>query len=83
MAGTTRAPSAWFNSVDVMDKPIVKGPVDGNAFAVLGAVKKALKEAGQGDKVAEFMQRATAGDYNTLLSVAMEYVDFDLDGGAR
>ncbi len=63
-----------------MEKPIVKGPVNGNAFAVLGAVKKALKAAGQGDKVAEYMRRATAGDYNNLLAVSMEYVDFDLEG---
>ncbi len=63
-----------------MDKPIVKGPVDGNAFAVLGAVKKALEQAGQGNKVAEYMRRATAGDYNHLLAISMEYVDFDLEG---
>jgi hypothetical protein len=25
-----------------MKKPVVKGPVDGNAFAVLGAAKRAL-----------------------------------------
>ena len=61
-----------------MEKPIVKGPVDGNAFAVMGAVSKALNKAGQRDKVKEYMDKAMSGDYNHLLRVSMEYVDFDL-----
>lgn len=46
---------------------------DGNAFAILGAVSKALRKA----KVdpAEFMASATSGDYNHLLATAMRYVD--------
>ena len=60
------------------EKPVVRGPVDGNAFAVMGAVTRALKKAGQGDKVAEYQQRAMAGDYDHLLAVSMEYVDFEL-----
>ena len=59
-------------------KPVVTGPVDGNAFAVMGAVIKALKAAGQGDKVDAYKEKAMSGDYNTLLQVSMEYVDFDL-----
>jgi hypothetical protein len=60
------------------EKPVVTGCVDGNAFAVLGAVKRALEQAGQGNKVKEYMARATSGDYNTLLRVSMECVDFEL-----
>jgi len=63
---------------DATRKPVVRGPVDGNAFAVLGAVTRALRRAGQGDKVEEYRKRATAGDYHTLLAVSMEYVEFDL-----
>lgn len=59
-------------------KPVVKGPIDGNAFAIMGAVTKALKRAGLVDKVAEYRTKAMAGDYNNLLAVSMEYVDFDL-----
>lgn len=59
-------------------KPVVKGPVDGNAFAVMGAVVRALKRAGQADKVAEYRQKAMSGDYNNLLAVSMEYADFDI-----
>ena len=60
------------------EKPVVKGPLDGNAFAVMGAVIKALKAAGQADKVGEYQSRAMAGDYYNLLSVSQEYVDFKL-----
>jgi hypothetical protein len=59
-------------------KPIVNGPLDGNAFAILGAVRRALKQAGQADKVPEYLSRAMAGDYNNLLAVSMDYVEFDL-----
>lgn len=60
------------------NRPVVKGPVDGNAFAIMGAVKQALKSAGQGDKIREYLGKAMSGDYNHLLTVSMEYVDFDL-----
>jgi len=63
-----------------MSKPVVSGPVDGNAFAVLGAVKRALERAGQGDKVQEYMAKAASGDYDNLLRVSMEYVDFEMEG---
>jgi hypothetical protein len=59
-------------------KPIVEGPVDGNALAIMGAVAKALRKAGQGDKVKEYREKAMAGDYDNLLRVSMEYVDFEL-----
>jgi hypothetical protein len=62
----------------MMMKQLVKGPLDGNAFAVMAAVKQALVEAGQADRVAEYFARATSGDYTNLLAVSMEYVDFDL-----
>ena len=48
---------------------------DGNAFAILGRVTKALRQAGQGDKVKEMTDKAMAGDYNHLLSTVMEYVE--------
>ncbi|MCG3206160.1 MAG: hypothetical protein KCHDKBKB_02887 [Elusimicrobia bacterium] len=48
---------------------------DGNAFAILGRVSKALRQAGQGDKVKEMTDKAMSGDYNHLLSTVMEYVE--------
>jgi hypothetical protein len=60
-------------------KPIVRGPIDGNAFAVMGAVRAALKKAGVStETIAEYTKKATSGDYNNLLAVSMEYVEFRL-----
>ena len=47
---------------------------DGNAFAVLGKVSQALRRAGHGDVVDEFMAEATAGHYDALLRVTMRWV---------
>lgn len=48
---------------------------DGNAFAIIGAVTKALRSAGQADKVAAFREEAMSGDYDHLLQTAMKYAD--------
>lgn len=48
---------------------------DGNAYAILGAVRKALKRAGHADQVDAFTKEATAGDYDHLLVTAMKWVD--------
>ena len=51
---------------------------DGNAFAILGAVKRALHKADVPLKeIEEFMNQATAGDYNHLLATCMEWVDVE------
>lgn len=49
---------------------------DGNAFAILGAVSKALRRAGVAkEEQTEFYSQATSGDYDHLLRTAMEWVD--------
>ena len=49
---------------------------DGNAFAILGKVSKALKQAGADKEyIDEYMKKATDGDYDHLLRITMEYVD--------
>ena len=48
---------------------------DGNAFAVLGKVSKALRRAGHGDAATEFQNEAMRGDYNHLLATACSYVN--------
>jgi len=57
---------------------------DGNAFAILGRVSRALKShlREQGNSPAEvkaiadqFMSEATSGDYDHLLRTCMEWVD--------
>ncbi len=47
---------------------------DGNAFAVLGAVRKALVDAGHQDEVEAFFAEATSGDYDHLLGTCMRWV---------
>ena len=48
--------------------------------AVSEVVRRALKKAGLHEQAKDYMARATAGDYNHLLAVSMEYMDFDLSG---
>lgn len=51
------------------NKPKVKlTNVDGNIFDILGIVRKALKENGQADKIKEFLDETTSGDYSNLLA---------------
>ena len=48
---------------------------DGNAFAVMGAVVKALRAAKITKEERDtFMQEATKGDYNELLTTCMRWV---------
>ena len=51
---------------------------DGNAFSIMGRVKQALKRAGADKEyIDEYMNKATAGDYDHLLVVSMGYVDVE------
>ena len=63
-----------------MKAPITKPSVkligqDGNAFAIMGNIKRALKHAGADKEyIDEYLKEATSGDYNHLLIVSMKYV---------
>ena len=49
---------------------------DGNAFAILGAVSKAMKRADiPKDKIDECMTEMRSGDYDHLLQTAMKWVN--------
>lgn len=49
---------------------------DGNAFAIMGAVKSALRKAGATpQELKEYMDESMSGDYDNLLRVAMEWVE--------
>ena len=50
---------------------------DGNAFAIMGVVSKALKKAGYHDLASQYLADATMGDYDHLLRTTMEYVDVE------
>jgi hypothetical protein len=49
---------------------------DGNAFAVMGAVTKAMKRGGiSKEEVDAFRKEAMSGDYDHLLQTCMKWVD--------
>ena len=51
---------------------------DGNAFAILGRVMRAMRKADIGDaEVKAFQGEATSGDYDNLLATCMRWVTCD------
>jgi hypothetical protein len=49
---------------------------DGNAFAIMGRVQRALKEAGASqEELKQYYAESTSGDYDNLLRVAMDWVE--------
>ena len=50
---------------------------DGNAFAIMGKVSKALKRNGHADLVDEYLKEAKSGDYDHLLQTTMDYVEVE------
>ncbi|RLI66828.1 MAG: hypothetical protein DRO67_00195 [Candidatus Asgardarchaeum californiense] len=58
-------------------KPVVRlTGRNGDAFAILGATIRALREAGADvEYIDKYQNEATSGDYNNLLRTTMEYVD--------
>ncbi len=66
-----------------MKEPLTKPTVklvgeDGNAFSIMGRVKKALMLAGADKEyIDKYLKEATSGDYDHLLVVSMEYVEIE------
>lgn len=51
---------------------------DGNAFALIGKVRQALRQAGYGeDFIKAFMVEATRSDYQHLLAVIADTVEIE------
>lgn len=49
---------------------------DGNAFAIMAAVTRALRTAGASQHdIDDFLAEATSGDYDHLLATCAEWVD--------
>lgn len=49
---------------------------DGNVFAIIGTVRRALRRAGMDGRATEFVQRAFASrSYDEVLGLCHEYVD--------
>ena len=48
---------------------------DGNAFVIMGAVRRAMRRAGvPAEELDEYTTEATSGDYDNLLAVTMRWV---------
>jgi hypothetical protein len=76
---STKAIQEAHEMKEPLTKPIVKliGQ-DGNAFAIMGRVKQALKSAGADKEyIDKYLSEATSGDYDHLLVVSMEYVEVE------
>jgi hypothetical protein len=65
--------------------PTTKYPVtvklvgeDGNAFAIMAKVSRALRNAGATrEEVNQYMDESMSGDYDNLLRVAMTWVEVE------
>jgi len=49
---------------------------DGNAFAIMGSVKSALKNAGATpEEIQQYLDESMSGDYDNLLRTACRWVE--------
>ncbi len=62
-----------------IDKPTVKlSGRDGNAFAIMGKVQRALKDVGCPKAVIDaYLAESMSGDYDNLLQTAMKYAEVE------
>ena len=65
-----------------MEKSSYKKPTvklvggDGNAFAIIGKTRRALRKAGASpDVIAKYAKEAMGGDYGNVLVTTMKYVN--------
>jgi hypothetical protein len=66
--------------IEKSDSPLTDAVVeltgkDGNAFLILGLVRRAILNSNHPELAENFMREATASDYEHLLNVCMRYVD--------
>lgn len=51
---------------------------DGNAYAIMGKVGRELRRAGYTkEQENQYIEEATAGDYNNLIQVTMKWVNVE------
>ena len=62
------------NSAPRTDAVVQLTGKDGNAFAILGRVRRAILRSNHPELTVEFLKEATASDYNHLLMTCMLYV---------
>tara|TARA_Y100001973_G_C5186556_1_gene328212 strand:+ start:1551 stop:1754 length:204 start_codon:yes stop_codon:yes gene_type:complete len=48
--------------------------IDGNAFSIIGEVKRALRGKASPEQIEEYMREAMSGDYDHVLQTTMKMV---------
>jgi len=56
------------------DATVMLTGTDGNAFAILGRVRRAILDSNHPELAEAFFQEATSGDYDHLLATCFIYV---------
>lgn len=56
------------------DAVVVLTGTDGNAFAILAAMRRAILRSNHPELANDFIAEATAGDYDALLCTCFKYV---------
>ena len=62
-----------YNTAPLTDAVVKLTGEDGNAFAILGRMRRAIRSSNHPELAAVFLQEATSGDYNHLLATCMRY----------
>mgnify|MGYP000926631824 FL=1 len=62
------------NNAPLTDAVVVLTGTDGNAFAILGKVRRAILKSNHPELIDQFMTDATSGDYDYLLATCFRYV---------
>lgn len=65
------------NTISDLPRPVVKlTGTDGNAFAIMGLMRRSLKGAGwNSGQIDQFLQECMSGDYDHLLATCLKYAD--------
>lgn len=62
------------NNAPLTDAVVVLTGADGNAFAILDKVRRAILKSNHPELIDQFMADATCGDYDHLLATCFRYV---------
>jgi hypothetical protein len=72
--GDTRMTDTANNAIPLTDAVVQLTGSNGNAYAVLGMVRRAILNSNHPELVDQFFEEATEGDYEHLLTTCCRYV---------
>jgi len=59
-------------------RPVVDADMNGNAYSIMGACRKAMRRAGCSEEhIMEYVESAKSGDYDNLIQVSMRYCEVE------